>query len=242
MVNVWDALTGEKVILLANAHDGQEITALAFDKSLRKLITGSRRGIVKIWNFNNGEVVREIKALDGNEVTGFACPYQLIAVVGWNHKIHVYSEFEDKPIKRLNSIHKDDIIAIDSLDSGVIVTASFDGQLNCWNIKTGQTCFQHSINDIKKSTSESSTTKLSVTKKILSIDKVLLLKAREIDRETATILISAGGTIQAWSLKCGFLGQFEALDDLRDGSILAMKSDEKNHFLFIGNSSGFIRI
>lgn len=33
---------------------GTEITALAFDESSRKLISGAHDGTVAMWNFNNG--------------------------------------------------------------------------------------------------------------------------------------------------------------------------------------------
>ena len=40
-------------------HDA-EITALAFDESLRKLISGAHNGTVGIWNFNNGQLIQEL--------------------------------------------------------------------------------------------------------------------------------------------------------------------------------------
>ena len=46
-VNVWDIDTGEMVVQFADCH-GSEITAMAIDASGRHLITGSRKGDIKV--------------------------------------------------------------------------------------------------------------------------------------------------------------------------------------------------
>ena len=65
---MWNLETGEKVIQFANAHDGSEITAMSFDPSKRRLVTGARDGTVKTWNFNNGQCLSELQATDDSEV------------------------------------------------------------------------------------------------------------------------------------------------------------------------------
>ena len=40
LVIVWNLETGEKVIQFSNAHPESEITAMCFDQSLRRLVTG----------------------------------------------------------------------------------------------------------------------------------------------------------------------------------------------------------
>lgn len=68
MVCVWSLENGEKIIQFANAHGDSEITAMTFDQSKRRLITGARDGSVKLWNFNNGCCLRAIEPLDDEEV------------------------------------------------------------------------------------------------------------------------------------------------------------------------------
>lgn len=41
---------------------------MRFDPSKRRLITGARDGTVRIWNFNNGCCLRELQAVDDQEV------------------------------------------------------------------------------------------------------------------------------------------------------------------------------
>ena len=50
------------------APEGVEVTAISFDPTKRRLITGTRDGTVKIWNFNNGACLQELQAPDDSEV------------------------------------------------------------------------------------------------------------------------------------------------------------------------------
>lgn len=76
VVCVWDLATGTKTIQFSNAHKYMEkglekcaeITAMTFDPTGRRLITGGRNGTVKIWNFNNGACLRELETFDDLEV------------------------------------------------------------------------------------------------------------------------------------------------------------------------------
>lgn len=264
VVNVWHVDTGEKAIMFANAHDGHEITAMSFDPTKRRLITGSRNGTVKIWNFNNGACLRELHAVKDGEVTGIVCPKQRIVTVGWNHEITVYRDVrgaEDDPPKLWNALHKDDILAVDFTKSGTMVTASYDGQVTCWNIETGHTYCQININKTFKlgpqsdnpnpSCKETGKRRLSRSdngsfpselNKHLSIDKVLFLRNREPNKDTAFLLTSVEGCIQAWSVQGCLLGEFDVTTHAEDESVLAMQSDELNHVLFTGDSMGYIKV
>ena len=53
-MSVWDLDTGEKTMQFSRCHGDMELTAMIFDPSGRRLITGGRDGSLKIWNFNNG--------------------------------------------------------------------------------------------------------------------------------------------------------------------------------------------
>ena len=67
-VKVWQIETGERIIMFKATEDDMEITAMSFDPTKRKLITGARDGVVKIWNFNNGACLRVLQEPDGSEV------------------------------------------------------------------------------------------------------------------------------------------------------------------------------
>jgi len=76
-VSVWDVDTGSKIMQFSQAHGEAEITAMSFDPSGRRLITGGRDGTVKIWNFNNGACLSVLHNEDTAEVR-----YVAVAIVG----------------------------------------------------------------------------------------------------------------------------------------------------------------
>ena len=69
--------TGEKTIQFSHCHGTMEITAMAFDITLRRLITGGRDGSIKIWNFNNGACLSVLENKFRAEVKD-SCNY-----IGW---------------------------------------------------------------------------------------------------------------------------------------------------------------
>ncbi|XP_031659513.1 WD repeat-containing protein 49-like [Oncorhynchus kisutch] len=69
VVSVWDILTGEKVMQFQTTPERPvEVTAMAFDGPKRRLITGSKDGTLRLWNFNNGALLSELPLVDSNEV------------------------------------------------------------------------------------------------------------------------------------------------------------------------------
>jgi WD40 repeat protein len=68
-VTIWDPVTGAKIFQYSGAHGKLELTAACFDKSGRRLITGSRDGIVKMWNYNNGQILKKMMKTNDLEVS-----------------------------------------------------------------------------------------------------------------------------------------------------------------------------
>lgn len=68
-ISIWDPLTGENVFQFHKPHGEFEVTALCFDDSGRRLITGSRDGYIKMWNYNNGQILRLLKKDSCTETT-----------------------------------------------------------------------------------------------------------------------------------------------------------------------------
>ena len=69
-VTVWDIDTGNKVLHFPRCHGNTEITCLQLDSSGRRLITGSRYGDVKVWNYHTGECLKTLHHAHKTEVTG----------------------------------------------------------------------------------------------------------------------------------------------------------------------------
>ena len=58
----------------------EEITCMTFDSSLRRLLTGSRNGSVKIWNFQNGHNMQTLEPTGDAEITGIVAQKTIITV------------------------------------------------------------------------------------------------------------------------------------------------------------------
>ncbi|XP_034471992.1 WD repeat-containing protein on Y chromosome isoform X2 [Drosophila innubila] len=74
---VWDPWSGRRKIIMKNCHTKMiygetidiEITAACFDPLEQFLLTGARDGSLKIWNYNNAVVVRNMSIMPDQEVT-----------------------------------------------------------------------------------------------------------------------------------------------------------------------------
>lgn len=69
VVSVWEILTGEKIMQFQTSPEkAVEVTAMTFDGPKRRLITGSKDGSLRLWNFNNGALLATLPILNDNEV------------------------------------------------------------------------------------------------------------------------------------------------------------------------------
>ena len=109
-LGAWDIETGRKAYYILDAHDGEEITSIAIDRSCRKLATGARNGVVKvnsadavtpsihldlpfeIWNSGNGQNIRVLPTVEDAEITGIMFVDKGIISVGWSRKIVKYAD------------------------------------------------------------------------------------------------------------------------------------------------------
>ena len=46
-----------------------KMTAMAFDEAGRRLITGANDGTTRMWNFSNGQCLKELQGQAGSEVS-----------------------------------------------------------------------------------------------------------------------------------------------------------------------------
>ena len=58
-------------IKFTNAHGDSKITSIAFDESKRRLVTAANDGTVRMWNYNNGQLLKKFEHNEEmSEVTG----------------------------------------------------------------------------------------------------------------------------------------------------------------------------
>ncbi|XP_034148330.1 WD repeat-containing protein on Y chromosome isoform X3 [Esox lucius] len=143
VVSVWEILTGERVMQFQTspAEKAVEVTAMAFDGPKRRLITGSKDGALRLWNFNNGALLATLPAQDDSEVTGIHYINQRIYVSGWSKRVMWYLDVkEDMELEYRvwNQYHTEDIYSMHADGKKMLVTASYSGDIVVWNIDSGQ--------------------------------------------------------------------------------------------------------
>ncbi|CAM9490662.1 unnamed protein product, partial [Chrysoparadoxa australica] len=57
---VWSIDSGQMAFRFTGAHGDSKISAMCFDGSGRRLLTGANDGSMKIWNFSNGQLLRDL--------------------------------------------------------------------------------------------------------------------------------------------------------------------------------------
>ncbi|KAI8812174.1 WD40-repeat-containing domain protein [Cladochytrium replicatum] len=145
-VSIWDIATGEKIFQFHNVHGKHELTAMCYDHSGRRLITGSRDGVMKMWNFNNGQLLRRLMRDETSEITDGLNRY--IVGVGWDKSISIYlddpNHFEHFPVRELNGQgtvthrgHNDDLSSVAFCPPNVLASSSVDGAIVIWNLESG---------------------------------------------------------------------------------------------------------
>ncbi|XP_075034068.1 cilia- and flagella-associated protein 337-like [Mixophyes fleayi] len=264
-VAVWDVETGNTSLLLNNVHGQEEITCMAFDGSQRKLITGARNGTIKIWNIQNGHNLHRFQPVEEAEVTCvLPVKEKKFLSVGWNRKIVIYdiTKTENMYVPADESwkgghLHREDILAADYCPSlGLLVTASFDGEIIVWNTET-QRMYLYLRESIKLPR-PSTAGRADVLKPMSRyrqrrqncnlrghppVDRVYFLQHRAAQKDAAVLISSEAGTLRWWSLFTHHrkFGNFYAPRKV-DESVFGLTSDESNSVLVSGDTAGCIQV
>ena len=60
-ITVWDIENGQQLTKFGDSHGkGTKLTAAIFDSKKRRLVTSGSDGTVKIWNFSNGQALKNL--------------------------------------------------------------------------------------------------------------------------------------------------------------------------------------
>ena len=163
-VRVWDLNTGGVIFCFSRSHTNDrgetvKVSAMAFDLTLRRLITGAHDGSAKIWNFSTGQCLAILDGFGNGEISALTSvtikPYDYIVACGWSRRVtfwldeHAqlarkgFSQDKEGPFPTLVpsfsfSGHKDDILSmVCHRPSNLLVTGSFDGDIIIWKLESG---------------------------------------------------------------------------------------------------------
>ncbi len=262
VVSVWDIDTGEKTIEFSCCHSVMEITAMAFDPTGRRLITGSSDGSIKIWNFNNGACLSVLESSFTTEVTSISFMNERIVAGGWSRCLAIYRDTRHSsdiiPKYWAVGVHKDDVLCMAFQEPNTLVSASYDGNIIVWNLDLERPicklnrrsfCLKR---DKTRCHSHNSDTEIRSTEH--AIEKILLLKSRDQKNQSSASLIACGGGgfVQMWNHNGGgLIAEFNIWDNSRHTipeenqpleCITSMKVDSKDSLLITGNSLGYVQI
>lgn len=150
IIIVWDPLTGRRRLVIRQAHTRMahgellrvEITDGCFDPQQQLLLTGARDGTLKVWNFNSGVCVRNLRLEPMCEVTSVRWLPERILAVGWNRHVTEFADTEENVFgeggKLWDVLHTDDVLATAVGAPLAMATGSCAGELVLWKLETGQ--------------------------------------------------------------------------------------------------------
>jgi WD40 repeat protein len=199
-VYVWNVNTGQRDGRFTDAHPNSRITALVFDTLERRLLTGANDGTIRMWNHNNGQLLKEIKhEEEQREVTQLLYimdeqrDAKIIIAVGWNKSIIAWNETEDHVLDEYRVLvgHEEDILcAAFCTGTTMLATGDYSGRILLWNIFSG---FKRATLQIESSNAYNA-----------ACERLCFLTARG-DIEEGPVLISGGsdGNLRVWLTRWG---------------------------------------
>ncbi|XP_046141519.1 WD repeat-containing protein on Y chromosome [Osmia bicornis bicornis] len=277
---VWDPWLGNRLYLVTHAHSrflyGQhhdiEITAACFDESEQLLVTGTRDGTLKIWNFNTGTCLRNMTVENQCEITSLAWVENRILCSGWNRQVVEFATSDTDIYKKSWGLkHTDDILCSAVWYPQVLATATYNGEIILWRLETGQPYRKYKVDDPmsrfsiryemtenklqvrtekfahKKSKSHAASKHQESALSIIgtvAVRAMIFLCARSVEHNIGTLLVSLdSGLIQAWTHHpAGGFLQAFSVIHTLGDCALSLATDPKNHFLVTGHSAGYIKV
>eukprot|EP00794_Sanderia_malayensis_P009211 gene9211-10185_t len=249
-VIVWDLETGKKTLHLKEVHGREELSCMALDGLGQRLFTGARDGSAYIWNLTTGLLEKKLETYEDSEITGMiAFPdREQILTVGWSRKLLMYNDSSeggtvsaDPNWAKIES-HSDDILSASYYPPNLVATSTFDGGIYIWSLEREK--LYRKLKDGKTSLFKKKLISTGVVeakkKPVFPVDNVLFLTNR-LYQESAVLVSTEAGKIEFWPIfgVSQPTASFFAAST-KDSTILAVATDDLNHFLLSGDSCGVV--
>lgn len=149
---LWEVNSGQKLNVFMGLHDDLEVTCAMLDNSGRRLMTGSRNGCMRLWNFSNGQLIQQMYTNNRSEIMDLlhveANGQKHFVCVGWDRKISLFEtdpgNMSTLPVRVLtgefmgiNRGHTDDILCVAFCQPNLLATGSVNGKIVLWSHDLG---------------------------------------------------------------------------------------------------------
>ncbi|OQR81012.1 hypothetical protein ACHHYP_16852 [Achlya hypogyna] len=147
-VNTWDIATGALILRMPGAHGTEGITAMTYDISGQRLVTGASDGSVRIWNGSNGQLLSvETKPIFEVNSLNDGCSIVFVAAV--DACVTLFNDTKTADVHPV-AMWPDDVdclgghtsallgLCVIPTTSGLVVSTSIDGILCIWSMHSPQ--------------------------------------------------------------------------------------------------------
>ncbi|WIA12480.1 hypothetical protein OEZ85_012515 [Tetradesmus obliquus] len=147
-VCVWNLQDGCRSGRFTGGHGASRVTAISFDKKQRRLVTAANDGSIKMWNFNNGSMLRSFahdqEPLEVSEVLFERDEKRgsdTLYAAGWNAKVFVWEDADEDVVTAYKTYegHQEDIQCMAAYPQRqLLATGDYQGRINIWGLFTGE--------------------------------------------------------------------------------------------------------
>ena len=244
-VHVWDIKENKLSFRFGEAHGRNRITAMALDTSKRRLITGGHDGSIKMWNFNNGQCLREFNYdEEPEEVSALlfigdldTAKLQYIVSAGWDKKIYVWPDENEDVVSWIKSMpkseqkgHSDDILSMAyCYRENLVATGGHLGEVITWHFETGfAKAYLHKIDP---------TLLPQAGHQNKSVEALLYSRSLE-----NLLSVSSDTCLRFWDLKNNELVGKTMLEHQEGELITTAHLSEEENYLVTGDESGNVKV
>ncbi|HWQ84246.1 MAG TPA: hypothetical protein VN363_06750, partial [Anaerolineales bacterium] len=135
-IQVWDMVTSKQIHTLYTSFTGA-VNCLVFSPSGETLVTGHYDGMIRFWNVENGELIREISTDGVIEALSFS-PQGSVLASGSSYQdfsIRLWDVQSGSLLRTLEG-HTRGVDSLEFSPNGqMLASAAYDGTLRLWGIR-----------------------------------------------------------------------------------------------------------
>jgi len=216
LILVWDAMTGDNILILRGHDPGKWIGTVAWDPDSKLLASGGFNQKVKVWDTSTGH---ELHSLDGHTGAVFSVAWapdgRRIVSGSKDTTAKIWDAAQGQELLTLRG-HSEEVSSVSwSPDGRCLATAGPDGQIKLWDASEGY--------EISPSTEY-------LRKRFSSGDLIAWWKFDQV--EGKTVLDSSGNNLNG-----KLLGDANIVSDPERGTVLSL--DGSGDYVDFGNNSAF---